>query len=69
MIVVTDIASGDAIDRVTLDGDQLAYDTNAAQGMFDAKRPLGLDDAGIYQLMSDWSNGYVLCKAVPDGTG
>ena len=61
-IKVTAVGSGDELDRVSLEDGVLVYVTGSARGMFEAKRNLNLDDAGVYALMSDWSNGYVKTK-------
>ncbi len=64
-IMVTSVADGARLDTVDLQDGRLVFDTGAAEGVFASKRGLGLDDAGIYELMSDWSNGYLRTKAAP----
>jgi hypothetical protein len=59
--------AGAELDRVDLVDGALTFKTGTAELMFASKRALGLDDAGVYTLMSDWSNGYVQAKAEGDG--
>ena len=62
-LVVVDVASGEVLDTVTLDGGALVFATGVAEGIFAAKRALGLDDAAVFALLTAWSNGYVNVRA------
>lgn len=55
-----EVSTGQVLDTVTLDGDQLAYATGAAQEMFtDWRGRFGWGAAETYDRLTAWSNGYV----------
>ena len=60
MIIVTDVASGDQLDRVTLDNSgELRYATGVARAMFDTAVKAGLTPEEAFRERSGWSNGYI----------
>lgn len=59
-IIVTDVASGDQLDRVTLDNNgELRYATGIARGMLDGAVRAGLTPEEAFRERSGWSNGYI----------
>lgn len=59
-IIVTDVTSGDQLDRVTLDNSgELRYATGIARAMFDTAIKDGLTPEEAFRERSGWSNGYI----------
>jgi len=61
---VTDVASGDVLDRVMLDpAGNLDYETGAARDMFESLiNSLGITPAEAFEMRTGWSNGYITAK-------
>lgn len=59
-IIVTDMTSGDQLDRVTLDSSgELRYATGVARSMLDSAIKAGLSPEEAFRERSGWSNGYI----------
>lgn len=70
-LVVTAVAGGTELDRVTLDDEgRLTYRTGAAREMFERRRAVmgGADtdvevtDAEVADALTGWSNGYIAIR-------
>jgi len=61
---VTDVTSGDVLDRVTLDpAGNLGYETGASRDMFESLiNSLGITPAEAFEMRTGWSNGYITAK-------
>jgi hypothetical protein len=61
---VTDVTSGDVLDRVTLEpSGNLGYETGAARDIFESLvDSLGITPAKAFEMRTDWSNGYIAAK-------
>jgi hypothetical protein len=61
---VTDVTSGDVLDRVTLEpSGNLGYETGAARDIFESLvNSLGISPAEAFEMRTGWSNGYVAAK-------
>lgn len=66
-LLVTAVASGAELDRVTLDDEgRLTYRTGAARDVFEGRRRVLGDkttDAEVAKQMTGWSNGYIAVRA------
>lgn len=62
-LTVIDVASGDPVDRITLDDDELEYDTGVARDMFESLEAVGLTPAQAFDARNGWSNGYLRITA------
>jgi len=63
-LVVTSVRTGAELDRVSLVDGKLVYATGDARDILEAlrrSRP-GLTDERLFELRSDWSNGYITIK-------
>lgn len=59
-LIVTDVATGQQLDRVALDNSgELRYATGAARSMFDGAIKAGLTPEEAFRERSGWSNGYI----------
>jgi hypothetical protein len=72
-LVYVTVDGGTVLDTITLDADQLTFDTGVARQVFESQRnqpaPDGTaakTDAELYDQINGWSNGYVSIHA-PDG--
>jgi len=57
---VRDVASGQILDRATLDGESLTYETGVAKPLFVSMIKQGMTSQEAYDLRNGWSNGYVV---------
>lgn len=66
-LVIAEYPSKRELDRVTLTDDgRLEYDTGAARDMFEPlAASLGVTPEQVFDLRTDWSNGYVTAKLAP----
>lgn len=65
MALAVKTADGTLVDIVSLVSGKLKYKTGDAKSIFEGKRiqeGKKLNDAEIYQYLTDWSNGYVVIK-------
>lgn len=72
-LLVTVVASGAEVDRVTLDDEErLAYRTGAARDIFEGRRRVMGDgkasDADLLASLDGWSNGYITVRAAGKDT-
>lgn len=58
-LIVSDVASGDVLDRVTLGDTGLGFHTGTAEPIFQALIAAGESSQEAFRLRSGWSNGYV----------
>lgn len=58
-LIVSDVASGDMLDRVTLSDSGLDYHTGTAAPLFDSLITAGESPQEAFRLRAGWSNGYV----------
>jgi hypothetical protein len=58
-LLVTDVPTGQQLDRVTLADGGLQYATGAAQELFAGALAAGLDPAEAFAERAGWSNGYI----------
>lgn len=65
-LIVTDAASGQQLDRVTLADDGLHFHTGTAEPMFAALTSSGSTPQEAFDLRTAWSNGYVRTTPVID---
>jgi hypothetical protein len=66
-LIVTDVASGQQLDRVTLDdGGGLQFHTGSAEPLFRVLTDTGMTPEQAFDLRTAWSNGYVRTSASID---
>jgi hypothetical protein len=66
VLVVQDVASGEQLDRVTLDDGELKFQTGAAEPLFEAMIQGGVPPEEALALRTGWSNGYVRTSELLD---
>ncbi len=70
-LLVTSARTGNLLDVVSLDGGRLVYRTGRARSLFESRRDAvpgaNLSDGRLYELLADWSNGYVTIQPAPGG--
>ena len=58
-----EVSTGDVLDSITLDGDQLVYTTGAARQMFETRMDrFGWTARRTIGELSGWSNGYAALR-------
>jgi hypothetical protein len=65
-LIVTDVATGQQLDRVTLADDGLHFHTGSAEPLFAAMLAAGTAAREAFDLRTAWSNGYVRTTPVID---
>lgn len=58
-LIVSDVASGNVLDRVTLNDSGLDFHTGSAEPLFQALLAVGTSPQEAFRLRAGWSNGYV----------
>jgi len=61
MLIVTSVATGAELDRVSLVNGKLVFATGKAEGLFTGLRKVRppLSDTAMFSLRTGWSNGYL----------
>ena len=59
VLTVLDVASGDQLDRVTVEDGELRFQTGAAEPLFESMINAGMPPEEALELRAGWSNGYV----------
>jgi len=60
ILIFSTVASGKPLDRITVDGDRITYETGAAEAIVRSIRSIMGDE--WLDAATDWSNGYVVLR-------